>query len=333
MTNKKKLAFLFGFTPNLSFAAANAAIGINRYMTMHDYDIVMYYTDLPEQDIKAFQKIPHVILKKFNLPKEFVDVMLKNLPNASRFKSVNHLMCFCHFEVFPLLEKYETVVWNDVDIGVQGDLSGILDYGPLGLCPDTPWKVIDQFTQNISGFKMDIPAYCSGVMVVKDSLPYKEIYSWLYSKAIEYSKYLINPDQSIINLMLQQFNLKPKEVPLSGYNCISWREDANIAKIVHFGTEQKVWNNTNICNSFPEWYRTHLQWLSLGGSDFDQSKITPRNPRGALDYLDKITTENDKKQRYSIYLWGIPLLKIVRKSTKIIVKLFSFIPFLKIKIK
>ena len=86
-------------------------------------------------------------------------------------------------------------------------------------------------------------------------------------------------------------------------------------------------------NAFPEWYRTHLEWLFLGGSDFDQSKITPRNPLGALDHLDKITTENDKKQRYSIYLWGIPLLKIVRKSTKIIVKLFSFIPFLKIKIK
>ena len=333
---KKKIAFLFGFTENLAFAAANAALGINRYISINDYDIVMYYTNLPETDIIAFKKIPHVKLKKFNLEKSFINTMLTELPEKCRFKSINHLMCFAHFEAFSLLDEYENVVWNDVDIGVQGDISTILNYIPLGLTPDIPWNVKDQFTQDIKGFDMSKPAYCSGVMLVNDKLPYKKIYKWLYEKAILYAKYLMNPDQAIINLMLQEFDIMPKEIPLLEYNCISWNDKANVAKIVHFGTEQKVWNNTNICNSFPEWYRTHLYWLSLGGSDFDQSKITPRNPRGALDYLDKLSlSENTKfSKKWKIYIFGfIPFLKIRKTLKSLKIYLFFFIPIFKSKEK
>lgn len=328
---KKKLAFLFGFTPNLSFAAANAAIGINRYMSIDDYDIVMFYTDLPKQDIDAFKKIPHVKLRKFNLPEKFIENMMQNMPNG-RFKSRNALMCFCHFECFGLLDEYENVVWNDVDIGVQGDLADIIKYAPLGLTPDTPWKVRDQFTDVIPGYDMDVPSWCTSIMVCSDSLPYKNIYKFLYDNAEKYVKYLINPDQSIINIMFQEFNLKPKEVPLDDYGCISWKDNANIAKIVHFGTEKKVWNNTNICNSFPEWYRNHLLWLKLGGTDFDQSKITPRNPRGALDCLDSLQQEKNKVVKRKTFLFGVlPIWKIKMKSNKKWHYLFGVIPLFKTK--
>ncbi len=309
MKKKKKLAFLFGFTPNLTFAAANAALGINRYISISDYDIIMLYTDLSDGDRAALEKIPHVKLVKFEFPDGFTAHMLANIPTESRFRTLNHLMCFAHFEVFKWLDEYENVVWNDVDIGVQGDLAGILNYAPFGLCKDTPWKVVNQFTGPIPGWEMDIDAYCSGVMIANDSLPYKQMYDFCYGRAIEYAKYLINPDQSIINLMLQQFNIVPRIVPLEEYNCISWRDDANVAKIVHFGTEQKVWNNTNICNAFPEWYRTHLQWLAMGGGDFDRSKITPRNCRGALDTFDKMSA--DKTRTYKLFGF-LPILSIRR---------------------
>lgn len=325
---KKKIAFLFGFTPNLAFAAGNAALSINRHISIKDYDIVMYYTDLPEQDKQALQKIPHVRLKQFNLPQSFIEHMLTFIPTQSRFRTKNHLMCFCHFEVFALLDEYENVIWNDVDIGVQGDLSDILEYTPFGLTPDTPWKVRDQFTQNISGYNMDLPAYCSSVMIANDTLEYRKIHKWLYEKAIQYAPFLVNPDQAIINLMLQQFHLSPQIIPLEEYNCISWREDANIAKIAHFGTEKKVWNDTNICNSFPEWYRTHLTWLALGGSDFDRSKITPRNPRGALDYLDKLMSQEKKETKQYVLFKCLPVLKIKTNHHKTTYYLFGIIPLL-----
>lgn len=325
---KKKLAFLFGFTPNLTFAAANAALSINRHISITDYDIIMLYTNLSEGDKRALEKIPHVKLYKFEFPNGFVEHMLANIPAQSRFRTANHLMCFAHFEVFKWLDEYQNVVWNDVDIGVQGDLAGILDYGPFGLCNDTPWNVVNQFSQPVPGWEMDIPAYCSGVMIANDSLPYRQMYDFCYEKAKQYAAYLVNPDQAIINLMLQQFNLTPCVVPLEEYNCISWREDANVAKIAHFGTEQKVWNNTNICNAFPEWYRTHLQWLALGGSDFDRSAITPRNARGALDWLDKLMS-NSKK---TWYLFGVvPVYRIKSCGKKSWHLLLSIVPFLRVK--
>ena len=130
--------------------------------------------------------------------------------------------------------------------------------------------------------------------------------------------------------MFQEFNLKPKEVPLDDYGCISWKDNANVAKIVHFGTEKKVWNTTNICNAFPEWYRTHLKWLALGGSDFDRSKITPRNPRGALDYLDKLTSPSEKRILLFKFL---PIWKTKYNSNSKTHYLFCVIPLLKAKRK
>ena len=74
--SKKRLAFLLGITPNLSFAAGNVALSINKYMTMQDYDIVIYYTKLEKKDLLTFSKIPHVVLKQFNLPESFIQTML-----------------------------------------------------------------------------------------------------------------------------------------------------------------------------------------------------------------------------------------------------------------
>lgn len=334
---KKKLAFLLGITPNLSFAAGNVALSLNKHMKMQDYDIVIYYTELPQKDIEVFMYIPHVVLKQFNFPENFVETMLAKIPEKSRFRSLNHLMCFSHFEVFPLLAEYENVVWLDADTSIQRDLSDIVKFAPLGITPDTPWTVGDQFSHPIAGYNMDIEGHCTAVLIVNDTLPYNKIHSWLYDKAIEYADVIVNPDQAIFSIMFQEFNIIPNLMPLEEWQCISWRNEASIARIVHFGAEKKVWNNINVCNAFPEWYRTHLEWLQLGGSDFDQTKIDPHNTLGTLDAFDKINSNQSLLQKYhktKYYLFGfLPIWKIKASSTKIWHYLLCFIPFLKIKIK
>ncbi len=331
---KKKLAFLLGITSNLSFAAGNVALAINKYMTQQDYDIVIFYTQLDKDDIVAFQKIPHVVLKQFNLPEDFVQIMLNKMPETSRFRSRNHLMCFCHFEVFSLLDEYQNVVWIDVDTSIQRDLSGIVNYKPFGISPDTPWTVGNQFSHPIEGYDMEREGHCTAVMVVSDTLPYKKIHKWLYEKAIEYADCIVNPDQAIISIMLQEFNIVPNLMDLDEWQCIAWKDKANLARIVHFGNERKVWKDVNICNAFPEWYRTHLEWLKLGGSDFNQKNVDPHNILGALDSFDKLMNlQNDVKHKQRVYLFGIPILKITKTAKKINIYLFSFIPFCKVKMK
>ena len=47
-----------------------------------------------------------------------------------------------------------------------------------------------------------------------------------------------------------------------------WKREAFTAAIVHFGTSDKIWKSPELCHKFSEWYRNHLIWLQLGGSDF-----------------------------------------------------------------
>ena len=145
----------------------------------------------------------------------------------------------------------------------QRDISDIISYVPFGIAPDTPWKVRDQFSREVPGYDMEREGYCSSVMVLSDNLPYNEIVNFLYEKAWEYADCLINPDQAIICLAVQKFNINPKLIPIDIYSCISWKDCAITAK-------------------------THLEWLELGGSDFDQSNIAPRNPLSTLNHFDEL---------------------------------------------
>ena len=327
---KKKLAFLLGITPNLAFAAGNVALGINKYMSDKDYDIIIYYTELAQNDLEVFSKVPHVILRQFSLPEDFINTMMKKLPSQSRFRSKHRLMCFAHFEVFPLLKEYQNVAWLDADTAIQKDLSTIIDYAkPFGITRDTPWTVADQFTRRVEGYKMDIEGHCTAVMVVNDSLPYMQIYKWLYEQAVEYADCIKNPDQAIISLMLQKFGISPVCMELEEWQCIAWKDEAPNARIVHFGTERKVWNDPNICNAFPEWYRTHLQWLEKGGSDFNRNQVDFHNILGTLDNASRAPQKNQK----IISMFGVPVLKIKEEDKETKSYLFGFIPFVKTKIK
>mgnify|MGYP002585366892 CR=1 FL=1 len=296
MTNPN--AFFFAFSGNLAFAAGNCAIALNRHMKSNDYDIVMFHTRLEECDRQALQQIPNVILRDFDLKENFVQHMLTHIPQESRFRTRNHLMCFAHFEAFRLLSEYKHVVWYDVDIGFQRDCSGIFNYAtPLGILPDTPWTVANQFTKPVDGYDMNRPAVCTATMALDDSLPHEAMVQFMYEKAWNYADRLFNPDQAIINLALQEFDITPNLIPPEIFSCFADRNEALTARAVHFGTGNKVWNNTNLCNAFPEWYRTHLEWLSLGGSDFDQTAITPRNAVGTLNSFDRLVNENDLLKR------------------------------------
>ncbi|MBS1084604.1 glycosyltransferase family 9 protein, partial [Gluconobacter kondonii] len=290
---KKPLAFFLAITPNLAFAAGNVALSINKYMHGEEYEIVIYYSDLYDRDLESLKKIPNVTIFPFKLPEDFVTTMLVKIPSNSRFRDVNRLMCFAHFEVFPLLNTYKNVVWLDADVAVQANLKTIVDFAPFGITGDEPWTVQGNFTQPIEGYDMNMPGFCTAVMIVSDALPYETLYNWCYTAALKHAEYLINPDQAIINIMFQEFNFQPNEMPHRIWQCISWRDEANVAYITHFGTEKKAWNTENICNSFPEWYRTHQEWLRLGGSDFLSEKIQPKNILNALNELEQIYSDKN----------------------------------------
>lgn len=273
---KKNLAFMVAVSGDLAFAAGNIALALNRYMSI-PFDLLVYASEMRRKDKEILESINNCHVKEFDFRKGFIEYMMECLPEDCRFKDIKKLMRFCHYEAFGLLEEYENVIWLDADVSVQADLSDMLNYKPFGMTSDMPWKVGSQFIRPVEGYNMEKEAVCSAVMMLDDSLPYQEIYSWLYENTMKYAGYMKNGDQAIINLMLQEFELTPNMMPLEVYQCIDWRKEAIDAKIVHFGTDRKVWNtNIKLC-CFPEWYRVHLQWLELGGLDFTREGIIPEN--------------------------------------------------------
>ncbi len=274
---RKHLCFLVAVSGNIAFAAGNIAIALERYMSI-DYDLLIYTHGLDGQDKNTLNGLPHCRVVEFSFEQGFVDYMMNELPENCRFRDVNKLMRFCHFEAFRLLDEYENVVWIDADMSIQADLADILQYAPFGMTLDTPWKTGDQFIEPIEGFDMEKDAYCSGIMMLNATIPYKQIYEWLYQKTKECAPFMKNGDQAIINLMIQEFKLEPRAMPLETYQCICWKKEAIDAKVVHFGTVRKVWNDNVILSCFPEWYRTHKCWLECGGrSDLDRGLIEPIN--------------------------------------------------------
>lgn len=269
---KKKFVFLVAVTPNIAFAAGNIAIALDKYMHDEEYDIIVYYTELPDRDIKALKNINRCIPIQFRPNAKLVDYLLLNLPDACPYKAVNKLMLLAHYEIFRLLDQYETAVWLDADILVQGNLRELSNYVPFGISQDTPWLIRDQFispkTICVEGYNIDKPAFCTAVMVANESLPYKKIYNWLIDKTYFYAADMKNVDQVTTNLMIEEFGLLPETLPLEKWQCMPWKREAFTAAIVHFGTSDKIWKSPELCHKFSEWYRNHLIWLQLGGSDF-----------------------------------------------------------------
>ena len=307
---KKRLAYYLACSNGIIFAAANVALSLNKYLADDDYEIIISTRFLSKSNKEALSKIPHVKLVDLKFPQGLETFLLSSegLPSC-RWKDRNSLNTIAHFEVFRLLDEYRTVVWIDSDIAIQGDVSGLANYGPLGLPTDQhnghQFLVRDQFTTQLSGYNMDLPAYQNSCIVVTDDLPYKEMYHYCYETLKRKAKFLLNADQSVMQLLIQDFNVKVNEIPYHEYVCHAFNDYAALAKAVHFGAREKVWNNQQIFQSFPEWFRTHMRWLELGGDDFDRSNISSKCVYTALQEMHK-ADDSDKIVTYgeSNFLYG-----------------------------
>ncbi len=276
---KKRKAYLLVASENIIFAAANVAMSLNCHSADDDYDILIYHTGLTRENYEALRKIPNVKPVRFQFQEDFVSTMLgdKGLPGG-RWKSRNSLLTAAHYEIFPLLDEYHIVIWLDADMLVQGDIKELENYGPLGLAYDLNfnevWKVKDQFVEPVDGYDMDRDSQINACIVATDELAdYHALYEYCYEVSRKQAPKLKNLDQAVFQLMIQDFNIKTTCIPWNDFVCHANHPNSSMAKLVHFGTEKKPWNDQLMFSCFPEWFRYHMRWLELGGLDFDRSGI------------------------------------------------------------
>ena len=347
---------MLAVTQDYVFAAGNIVLSLIKQRPQKDFNVTIYYDEMLQSDKKIFEETGICNLVQYKCPKEFEDIIRRDCPkfNDEVFAKHFSFLKFAKFEIFSLLDKYENAVWLDADIAVQDDPYDIINYSPFAITEDRSWTVQNNFLEPISGYDMNKSGVCSAVFLVSDKLSYyHEMKSWCYQKAAEVCSYFKNIDQGIFNLLLQEFNIEYQLLPLDDYQCFTDREDGAIAKIVHFGGTSKVWNHSEIISSFPEWYRIHLKWLKLGGSDFEHDekfkvvniylKLQDRNRkiknqqdeinglRSTIKNVLDIQKNTETEVGFKIKLLGISLLKKKVKRHKVKYYFLGFIPFLTIK--
>lgn len=249
-------------------------------------------------------------------------------------------MSFAIYEALNLLNDYKTVIALDVDMSIQAPIYELDNFSPyamgydLDLLSNSCFDLAHQFVGNLdklSKYDLSANSYCSAVVVFQDTLKdYNKMHQWCYDATIEYAPHLFNPDQAILNLLIQEFNIDIKALDGRGYISFCYDNNGHHANIVHYATPRKVWNTSDIFQSFPEWYRVHLEWVKLGGTDISKEDLNFENV--LLSYRKLIYK---KSLSMKVKLFGfIPLIKnkYNKDKTKFTCFLFGFIPLFKAKL-
>ena len=295
MKNKKHCAVVMATTGNMAFALGNVLIGLKKYSPDLADDIIIFSNDLKPNDKKALKSIfPNKIkIKKFSF----------DLLSDSNQKALNVFtsMVYSKYECFNLLDKYENIIWLDCDVLIHNDISDILQYAQstgISMCGSVSaestksnfLKGAENLADFTGGFSCN-----SGIIVLNHKLPrYNEIAAWCYEQTILLKDYLLAADQGIFGLCIPAFNLVCTPLPVE-YNTYSgYTYFYSNYKIEHCYGPEKFWNFFD--NN--EWYENYRQWLILGGS---RTELTKLDIYQKLVYQKSLQNLQDHELRWGFF--------------------------------
>jgi lipopolysaccharide biosynthesis glycosyltransferase len=267
----------------MAFAAGTLALSLLQRMPYGDFDIIVINEGLSSpawhdpgkevhpqarKDAELLASLPRCRLLDYS-PEHVSPGDLQNGP------PVYYLYIF---EMFRLLAQYRSLVWLDIDVVVQDDITELFDVGPLGMSLHdfsflregaAVYTVARNFKVPVPGYDMDAPIFNSGVVCLRDDMPLPlNMYEWCLSKYVGLIPLLRHKDQAILNLFALDFPELVRTLPFALYNCYPHNKKSDKAKIVHSFGPQKTWNSALLQLAFPEWTRTYHRWLALGGSPY-----------------------------------------------------------------
>ena len=234
------------------------------------------------QDI--LKTIPNLRIFEYQFPGD-----LQQTPAIKNFTNVS----FSRYELFTLLDLYENVLYLDSDVLVQKELISVFKQltNGIGLIVDSTFPTAGgNFFKAIDGFDMQATGYNSGFIVLNRNgkwLPrVQEIRQFLYKTTLENAPALFLPDQGIINLAVQKFNMQPTALP-EAYNCPASRSRKKLkqAYIIHSTGPRKFW----CYYYFHDFYKWYKDWINRGGKAVS---IRPKNSKMHQSFLTLFGLQN-----------------------------------------
>lgn len=173
-------------------------------------------------------------------------------------------MIFCKYECLHLLEEFDTVIWTDYDIVIKESIDEIKSL-PTDMSfmvnEDKPLRSMFYSSierEDMTMFDLDGESIATPLFVFHSTLKeYQKLYQWCYEKTKKYLKHLYLPEQCIITMLTQHFQLEYSKMQIPVY-CMHPKEALPETKILHAYGQPKYWNGlyNDIWNRyFEEWKR------------------------------------------------------------------------------
>ena len=243
-------------------------------------EVIIMDSGISENDKTIMKSIMPCRFIEYNSP------LPKELFNEKRFKRFSELM-FARYEMFRLLDEYSMIMWLDTDIVIQDSFQELLyksEKYPISILCEDPEnkssKNVDtmrtNFFKELPQYDMNAYLYCTGIIIVRDSLKQKCDYcEWCYNKTIEWADNLNLPDQGVINALFQEFDIQPYRIGQHGkFGCYPYYgRNCNDSIIVHSWGKNKFWNDCYLNQAFPKWEECYEKWIKLGGCSMNRNVI------------------------------------------------------------
>lgn len=318
----KKYGIVYACDRNFLFTFCVSLLSIKKYSSqiLEETDVILYYNGLEDSDIEFIQKIHNVKCINYSFP---LDINT----NDTNFKKYTQL-AYARYEIFSMLDDYEKVLYIDVDTMITNDLSYIFknfcNKNGIAFALDEQKglsTVSKNFKIRLENYNMDIQGLNSGVILFSNSLKDREkLKKWCYESTVEMLDNLICPDQGILNLMLQKFQLNYDILP-DICNCLPGNKryldkTDNTVIIYHCaGGGVRFWRYSYD----NRWEQLYSKYIEMGGIEYINNdkpwrKFIKKYKLYRYDFFNRSPNPNVHTGKFIKYLLLYPYYIIFKRA-------------------
>lgn len=228
-------------------------------------ELIIFHDGIGKKEQQIIKNIYPACFCRYNFPIPF-HVKRKN--RSLRYFSP---MVFCKYECFRLLEQYDRVIWTDYDVLILKDLEELLDekYGLQIVGEGGPLKKM--FLPNICEIDMreydleEITVSTPLFVMTREIGDYIKFYNWCNMATLKYAQYIDLPEQCIISMLIQKFNIQYSKLSKRKY-ALHPNEYDGQASILHAYGRPKFWEGLYDV----QWNSYYREWCRLGGSYYKE---------------------------------------------------------------
>ncbi|MBQ3034191.1 MAG: glycosyltransferase family 8 protein [Deferribacterales bacterium] len=310
----KKNAIVFACDRNFLFTLSVALLSLkeNSPLAASSCDIIIFQQGLTDNDAAFLNKIIpcRVIEYKFAVDTNF---------EHENFKKFTQLT-FARYDLFPMLDEYAKALYIDVDLMITGELDYIFrhygDKSGIAMCKDTQkglTKITKNFVKPLEGYDMTVDNFNAGVTLYCHNIKNREnLRMWCYEKTAEWLENLVCPDQGVVNILSQEFNIPIEEMP-DIFNCTpsnnkyydKSRDDVAVYHCAGGGV--RFWRYSYDSR----WEKYYAQYLEMGGEPYVNNdkpwrKFIKKYNLHRFDFFDRSPNPNVHPGRFIKYLLSYP---------------------------